>query len=177
MRQADSTPRRPDHHVVVSGTTPAPSESVDTLTTVSQYTVGGDPQNDLHSLEIGPVSVSTELVEVEEHDSGSDREISSWETLKLTARGSRPGAHTPPLRHRSSGARASRNETKKEIQEDDEATLRELLIRYRKAERSVPRFDSRAQLFAKRFAFNFLPNRRHPESLASVESVFSINLV
>ncbi|XP_076263773.1 glucose transporter 1 isoform X4 [Rhynchophorus ferrugineus] len=114
MRQADSTPRRPDHHVVVSGTTPAPSESVDTLTTVSQYTV------------------STELVEVEEHDSGSDREISSWETLKLTARGSRPGAHTPPLRHRSSGARASRNETKKEIQEDDEATLRELLISLQK---------------------------------------------
>ena len=67
-------------------------------------------------------SVSAEVVEVEEHDLGSDAESEARETLKLTARG-RP-AHTPTR------PRTARDETKKEIQEDDEATLRELLIRY-----------------------------------------------
>lgn len=76
------------------------------------------------------LTVSTELIEVEEHDSLSEQEISSWAPLKLTARGGRPGAYTPPLRQKSSDGNTSRNETKKEIQEDDEATLRELLIRY-----------------------------------------------
>jgi hypothetical protein len=57
---------------------------------------------------------------VEEHDLGSDAESEARETLKLTARG-RP-AHTPTR------PRTARDETKKEIQEDDEATLRELLI-------------------------------------------------
>lgn len=59
---------------------------------------------------------------MEEHDLGSDAESEARETLKLTARG-RP-AHTPTR------PRTARDETKKEIQEDDEATLRELLIRY-----------------------------------------------
>lgn len=61
---------------------------------------------------------------MEEHDVGSDGESAAGETLKLTARG-RPGAHNPPRRRSS-----ARDETKKEIQDDDEATLRELLIRY-----------------------------------------------
>lgn len=60
---------------------------------------------------------------MEEHELASDAEPEAPETLKLTTRG-RP-AHSPTgLRRRP------RDETKKEIQEDDEATLRELLIRY-----------------------------------------------
>lgn len=51
---------------------------------------------------------------------GSDFEQEAQATLKLTARGR--GAFSPGPRRRS------RDETKKE--EDDEATLRELLIRY-----------------------------------------------
>lgn len=72
---------------------------------------------------------------MEEHDSLSEQEISSWAPLKLTARGGRPGAYTPPLRQKSSDGNTSRNETKKEIQEDDEATLRELLIRWKAVKR------------------------------------------
>ncbi|KAJ8915802.1 hypothetical protein NQ315_004614 [Exocentrus adspersus] len=68
--------------------------------------------------------VSVEVVEVEEYDVVSDGEPAT-ETLKLTTRG-RPGAYTPPRRRSS-----ARDETKKEIQDDDEATLRELLIRWR----------------------------------------------
>ncbi|XP_068895773.1 glucose transporter type 1 isoform X3 [Tenebrio molitor] len=107
MRQSAGPHHRHDHqHPVV--TTPAASESVDTLTTTtgSQHTV------------------SAEVVEVEEHDLGSDAESEARETLKLTARG-RP-AHTPTR------PRTARDETKKEIQEDDEATLRELLISLQK---------------------------------------------
>lgn len=69
------------------------------------------------------ITVSAEVVEVEEHELDSDAEPVAAETLKLTARG-RP-AHSPV-----GPRRRSRDETKKEIQEDDEATLRELLIRY-----------------------------------------------
>lgn len=62
-----------------------------------------------------------------EYETNSDAE-SGEETLKLTARGLlRPeSVHNPKKPTRPS----SRDETKKEIQEDDEATLRELLIRY-----------------------------------------------
>lgn len=72
------------------------------------------------------VQVSAEVVEVE-YETNSDAE-SGEDTLKLTARGHpRPeSAHSPKEPPRPS----SRDETKKEIQEDDEATLRELLIRY-----------------------------------------------
>lgn len=75
------------------------------------------------SLFFGGKSVSAEVVEVEEYEYGSDVELEAADTLKLTARGRT--AHSPvgPFRR-------TRNETKKEIQEDDEATLRELLIRY-----------------------------------------------
>lgn len=60
---------------------------------------------------------------------GSDVESDAKDTLKLTARGRTRSAtahtQTDKPRHRS------RDETKKEIQADeDEATLRELLIRY-----------------------------------------------
>lgn len=62
-----------------------------------------------------------------EYEINSDGE-SGEDTLKLTSRGHlRPErAHNPKEPSRS----GSRDETKKEIQEDDEATLRELLIRY-----------------------------------------------
>lgn len=66
--------------------------------------------------------VSAEVVEVEEYELGSDVEQEAQATLKLTARGRRVRSPGP--------RRRSRDETKKEIQEDDEATLRELLIRY-----------------------------------------------
>ncbi|XP_017769427.1 PREDICTED: uncharacterized protein LOC108557431 [Nicrophorus vespilloides] len=84
---------------------PAASESVDTLTTTttgSQHTV------------------YAEVVEVEEYELGSDVEPEAHPTLKLTSRRSTL----------SGPRRKSRDETKKEIQADDEATLRDLLIRY-----------------------------------------------
>ncbi|XP_023310701.1 uncharacterized protein LOC108911346 [Anoplophora glabripennis] len=112
MRQSAGPHHRLDQQPIVSTAPllPATSDSVDTLTTTtgSQHTV------------------SAEVVEVEEHDAGSDGESGARETLKLTARG-RPGAHTPPRRRSS-----ARDETKKEIQDDDEATLRELLISLQK---------------------------------------------
>lgn len=60
---------------------------------------------------------------MEEHELASDVEPEATDTLKLTARGR--SVHTSGRRHRR-----SRDETEEEIQEDDEATLRELLIRY-----------------------------------------------
>lgn len=60
---------------------------------------------------------------MEEHDVGSEGELETREVYKLTARGRSAPSST---RKRST----ARDETKKEIQEDDEATLRELLIRY-----------------------------------------------
>lgn len=73
-------------------------------------------------------AVSAEVVEVEYDDRSSDAEYGE-DTLKLTARGlPRPEtAHYPKEQH--TPRPGSRDETKKEIQEDDEATLRELLIR------------------------------------------------
>ncbi|KYB28669.1 hypothetical protein TcasGA2_TC032401 [Tribolium castaneum] len=105
MRQSAGPHHRHDHQQPVV-TTPAASESVDTLTTTT------DSQH----------TVSAEVVEVEEHDLGSDAESKARETLKLTARSRPAQTQTRP--------RTARDETKKEIQEDDEATLRELLIRY-----------------------------------------------
>ncbi|XP_060520546.1 glucose transporter type 1 isoform X3 [Cylas formicarius] len=107
-----------DQQQLVSYPPPFASDSVDTLNTGSLHTV------------------STELVEVEEHDTAgdvSDGESSTWDTLKLTSRGGR-GTHTPPKRTsaRGGGRGAPRDETPKEIQEDDEATLRELLISLQK---------------------------------------------
>lgn len=62
---------------------------------------------------------------MEEYELGSDFESeAAAATIKLTSRG-RHHAHSP-----AGTRRRSRDETKKEIQEDDEATLRELLIRY-----------------------------------------------
>lgn len=49
-------------------------------------------------------------------------------SFKVTGR--RYGVATPPPLRRSSVVHVSRDATKKEIQPDDEATLRELLIRY-----------------------------------------------
>lgn len=73
------------------------------------------------------VQVSAEIVEVE-YETNSDAE-SGEETLKLTARGHlRPESARSPRGDQTRPS--SRDETKKEIQEDDEATLRELLIRY-----------------------------------------------
>lgn len=62
-----------------------------------------------------------------EYEDHSDAEYGE-DTLKLTTRGHPrlETAHNPKEPPRPS----SRDETKKEIQEDDEATLRELLIRY-----------------------------------------------
>lgn len=86
--------------------------------------------------------VSAEAVDVEEYELASDTEqdrIYYQSTLKLTShtggshrsgrgratrRGLAPPYGSPPPRSRS------RDAPKKEIQEDDEATLRELLIRY-----------------------------------------------
>lgn len=62
-----------------------------------------------------------------EYETYSDAE-SGKDAFKLTARG-----HLRPENRHSSKENprpSSRDETKKEIQEDDEATLRELLIRY-----------------------------------------------
>lgn len=81
---------------------------------------------------------------MEEYELGSDVEPDRAQqaTLKLTSRpgGSRRGAAAQPAPHHGglspptprthTPRRRSRDETKKEIQEDDEATLRELLIRY-----------------------------------------------
>ncbi|XP_015833452.1 glucose transporter type 1 isoform X4 [Tribolium castaneum] len=107
MRQSAGPHHRHDHQQPVV-TTPAASESVDTLTTTT------DSQH----------TVSAEVVEVEEHDLGSDAESKARETLKLTARSRPAQTQTRP--------RTARDETKKEIQEDDEATLRELLISLQK---------------------------------------------
>ncbi|GLV43811.1 Glucose transporter 1 [Carabus blaptoides fortunei] len=91
---------------------PATSESVDTLvttaTTSSQYTV----------------------VEVEEYVRGSEagEPLAEAETLKLTARTRYQNAATAT----SPIPALASNETKKEIQEDDEATLRELLVSLQK---------------------------------------------
>ncbi|GJQ85125.1 Glut1 [Trypoxylus dichotomus] len=95
---------RQDQHPTTS------ESSVDTLatttTTGSQHTV------------------YAEVVEVEEYELGSDFESeAAAATIKLTSRG-RHHAHSP-----AGTRRRSRDETKEEIQEDDEATLRELLIR------------------------------------------------
>ncbi|XP_065172418.1 glucose transporter type 1 isoform X4 [Atheta coriaria] len=95
--------RRLDHYH------PATSESVDTLTTTttgSQHT-----------------AVYAEVVEVEEYELGSDVEPAEAQgTLKLTSRRS---IHSGPRRR-------ARDETKKEIQVDDEASLRDLLISLQK---------------------------------------------
>ncbi|XP_031357092.1 glucose transporter type 1 isoform X3 [Photinus pyralis] len=91
---------------------PTASGSVDTLTTTTTTT------GSQHT-------VSAEVVEVEEHEFASDAEPEATETLKLTAR--TRFAHSLQGLHRK-----SRDETKKEIQEDDEATLRELLISLQK---------------------------------------------
>lgn len=78
----------------------------------------------------------------------TDVEFHEKETLKLTARGRLKSA----LRHRSPEhpRPSSRDETKKEIQEDDEATLRELLIRYNTL------FNSYNQIFRYLFSFIFI---------------------
>lgn len=71
----------------------------------------------------------TEVLELKEYVVGSgptDITLSSAPTLKLTAR------HREPLTTR----RKVSDETKEEIQEEDEATLRELLMRY--ANNTVP---------------------------------------
>lgn len=66
-------------------------------------------------------AVYAEVVEVEEYELGSDVEPAEAQgTLKLTSRRS---IHSGPRRR-------ARDETKKEIQVDDEASLRDLLIRY-----------------------------------------------
>lgn len=67
-----------------------------------------------------------DLAEVEVRHAGadSDEEYGTRDTLKLTTR-VRP-TPSPPLVRKS-----SRNEAKKKVTDEDEATLRELLIRYR----------------------------------------------
>ncbi|CAG9864153.1 unnamed protein product [Phyllotreta striolata] len=100
------------------------SDSVDTLTT----TTTGSQR-----------TVSAETVEVEEHEVCSDSEFETRETLKLTARSGAGSAfrrdvststrHPPSVRRVAAGARDA---TTKEIQEEDEATLRELLISLQK---------------------------------------------
>lgn len=68
------------------------------------------------------------VVEVEEYVRGSEagEPLAEAETLKLTARTRYQNAATAT----SPIPALASNETKKEIQEDDEATLRELLVRY-----------------------------------------------
>ncbi|KRT85256.1 hypothetical protein AMK59_1020 [Oryctes borbonicus] len=97
---------RQDHHPTTS------ESSVDTLATT---TTAGSQH-----------TVYAEVVEVEEYELGSDFESeAAAATIKLTSRG-RHHAHSP-----AGTRRRSRDETKEEIQEDDEATLRELLIRWK----------------------------------------------
>lgn len=80
-------------------------------------------------------TVSADVVDVEEHENGalSDDSVESEtnETIKLTIRCPfQRVAHKQARRsqHRSS----TRDETKEKIQDDDEDSLRELLIRYDK---------------------------------------------
>lgn len=85
------------------------------------------------------VSVSAEVFEVEEHDAGSDggaEEFETRETIKLTGRGRTTtllvrDAYTSTRRSSRLYSRSrARDETPQEVQDEDEATLRELLIRY-----------------------------------------------
>lgn len=109
------------------------SDSVDTLTTTATGSQHTGQYNCFKILTIFNkfliilIEVFAEVVEVD-YETYSDVE-SGEDTLKLTARGHHLRSeivHNPKEKPRPS----SRDETKKEIQEDDEATLRELLIRY-----------------------------------------------
>lgn len=80
-------------------------------------------------------TVSADLAEVEQHENGglsdNSEESETNETIKLTIRCPfQRGAHKQA--HRSQHRSSTRDETKEKIQDDDEATLRELLIRYDK---------------------------------------------
>ncbi|XP_074027810.1 glucose transporter 1 isoform X3 [Leptinotarsa decemlineata] len=107
-----------DQHQPTFPYRPQQSESVDTLTTTatgSQHTV------------------SAEAVEVEEHEGGFDGEFETRETLKLTARSPfQRDAYTSTRRPSISTRGRARDETTQEIQDEDEATLRELLISLQK---------------------------------------------
>lgn len=75
------------------------------------------------------IAVSAEFVEVE-YELDSDVESNGKDALKLTARARTRQSASASSPARGPQRRTARDETKKEIQEDDEATLRELLIRY-----------------------------------------------
>lgn len=92
---------------------------------------------------------------MEEHEVCSDSEFETRETLKLTARSGAGSAfrrdvststrRPPSTRRINAGAR---DETTKEIQDEDEATLRELLIRYLNSDANL----SQILLFNLRYA-------------------------
>ncbi|XP_072376769.1 uncharacterized protein [Diabrotica undecimpunctata] len=130
MRQSTGVPPHHHRHIRLDQQplVPVPipfetlqSDSVDTLTTTTTASQR---------------TVSVETVEVEEHEVCSDSEFETRETLKLTARTGAAfrrdvstSTRRPPTTRRA--ASAARDETTQEIQDEDEATLRELLIRWK----------------------------------------------